>query len=92
MKNRLPLTDEDGEVLELKKKDLKSFKTAGEVLPTELVAMLPRRGRPISETPKISLNIRLSPDIVAAFKGLGQGWQTRINDALREWLKEHPPA
>jgi uncharacterized protein (DUF4415 family) len=92
MKNRLPLTDKDGEVRELKKKDLKSFKTAGEVLPPELVAMLPRRGRPISETPKIAMNIRLSPDVIAAFKGLGRGWQTRINDALRDWLKEHPPA
>ncbi|MGN6662221.1 MAG: BrnA antitoxin family protein, partial [Achromobacter mucicolens] len=24
-----------------------------------------------------------------AFKATGQGWQTRINNALRDWLKTH---
>jgi hypothetical protein len=27
---------------------------------------------------------------LAAFKATGKGWQTRMNEALREWLKEHP--
>jgi len=50
---------------------------------------LTKRGRPVSESPKISVSIRLSPDVVDSFKATGRGWQTRINDALRQWLQEH---
>jgi uncharacterized protein (DUF4415 family) len=48
-----------------------------------------RRGRPPVESPKQSLTVRYDADIVAAFKASGAGWQTRMNDALREWLKTH---
>ena len=43
-----------------------------------------RRGRPRAETPKISTTIRLDPDVIAAFKADGPGWQSRINAALRK--------
>ena len=43
-----------------------------------------KRGRPKAATPKISTTIRLDPDVVAAFKANGPGWQSRINQALRE--------
>jgi uncharacterized protein (DUF4415 family) len=33
---------------------------------------------------------RYSPDVLEAFKATGQGWQARMNDALREWLKAQP--
>ncbi|ASF45257.1 hypothetical protein CEK71_03805 [Methylovulum psychrotolerans] len=26
---------------------------------------------------------------MAAFRATGKGWQTRMNDALKEWLSEH---
>lgn len=54
-------------------------------------AMTDRRGRPPLVEPKTAVNIRLAPDILAAFKATGKGWQTRINDALHDWLKEHRP-
>jgi uncharacterized protein (DUF4415 family) len=50
----------------------------------------PKRGRPALANPKEHVNIRLDADVVGAFKGSGAGWQTRINNALREWLKAHP--
>jgi uncharacterized protein (DUF4415 family) len=50
----------------------------------------PKRGRPALTHPKEHVNIRLDADVVGAFKGSGTGWQTRINHALREWLKAHP--
>jgi uncharacterized protein (DUF4415 family) len=28
---------------------------------------------------------------VGSFRATGDGWRTRMNDALREWLKTHPP-
>jgi uncharacterized protein (DUF4415 family) len=39
-------------------------------------------GRPKSGNPKVVLNIRLDPAIVAKFKATGPGWQARIGDIL----------
>ena len=49
----------------------------------------PKRGRPLSASPKEHLNIRLDADVVSAFKRTGSGWQTRLNNALRDWLRTH---
>jgi uncharacterized protein (DUF4415 family) len=49
----------------------------------------PRRGRPPLAEPKEHVNIRLDADIVRSFRRTGAGWQTRLNDALRDWLREH---
>jgi uncharacterized protein (DUF4415 family) len=35
----------------------------------------------------LSRTIRLDADILAAFREKGEGWQTRVNAALREWLE-----
>src|SRR5277367_624795 len=43
-----------------------------------------RRGRPKLATTKISTTIRFDPDVLAFFRNGGEGWQTRINDALRD--------
>ncbi|MGI6655228.1 MAG: BrnA antitoxin family protein [Desulfobulbus sp.] len=91
MANPLPLTDKDGEVRELTDEDLKAFKPAAEVLPVELLDVLPRRGRPPVETPKKQISIRLSDDVLSAFRSTGPGWQTRMNNALRDWLKANRP-
>ena len=45
-----------------------------------------RRGRKPLATPKISTTIRFDPDVLAAFRARGPGWQSRVNAALREWL------
>lgn len=49
----------------------------------------PKRGRPPSAAPKEHVNIRLDADIVQSFRRTGNGWQTRLNNALREWLSSH---
>ena len=41
-------------------------------------------GRPKLENPKVAVSLRLDQEIVARFKASGPGWQTRMNDALRE--------
>ncbi len=48
-------------------------------------------GRPKSMAPKQATTIRLSPDVMAAFKATGAGWQTRIDAALKDWLRTHSP-
>ncbi|WP_367155379.1 BrnA antitoxin family protein [Methylomonas sp. HYX-M1] len=98
MTNRLPLTDAEGEVRELTEEDFKHFRPASEVLPeifgAELAAEMlkPKGGRPRKETPKVFTGIRLDADVLEAFKASGRGWQTRMNDALKDWLKDHSPA
>ena len=51
-----------------------------------------RRGRPPLEDPKVSTTIRLSKDVIERFKAGGPGWQTRIDEALREWIRKHDAA
>lgn len=48
---------------------------------------LVRRGRPPGSGTKISTTVRFNADILAAFPAQGPGWQTRMNQALREWLQ-----
>ena len=50
-----------------------------------------QRGRPAGSD-KESTTIRFDRDILAAFRAAGPGWQTRMNAALRDWLKNHSPA
>jgi uncharacterized protein (DUF4415 family) len=49
-----------------------------------------RRGRPPSSSPKQAVTVRYDADVIAAFKMTGRGWQTRMTDALRDWLRTHP--
>ena len=49
------------------------------------------RGRPVGSN-KAKTTLRLDKDILAMFKSTGKGWQSRINDALHEWIREHKPA
>lgn len=52
-----------------------------------------RVGRPVGTlkaVPKVSTTIRLSADVVQAFRAAGDGWQTRIDAALKDWLRTHP--
>lgn len=49
-----------------------------------------KRGRPVSDITKERITIRLSPDVLRAFRATGAGWQTRVDAALKDWLKTHP--
>ena len=88
----------DDENPEWTAKDFREAKPAAEVLPAllgERVAaqmLQPKRGRPASLNPKAHVNLRLDAEVVEAFRATGRGWQTRLNAALKDWLKSHPPA
>lgn len=49
-----------------------------------------RGGRSKQLPPKISMRIWLDADIVVLFRATGKGWQARMNEALREWVAQHP--
>ncbi|MGF6899398.1 BrnA antitoxin family protein [Paraburkholderia sp. GAS348] len=56
----------------------------------EQFAQMKRRGgRPKLATPKVAVTVRYDSDVIERFRASGDGWQTRMNDALRDWLKTH---
>ena len=80
--------DADGEVRELSAAELAQFRPARDVLPTSLLVKLNVRGPQKSPT-KERITIRLSPEVVQGFRATGDGWQTRVDAALKDWLKSH---
>ena len=50
---------------------------------------LVRRGRPLGSGTKTQVTLRLDVEVVEKFRATGDGWQTRINDVLKSWVKRH---
>lgn len=78
-------------------KDFAQARPAHEVLPgifsqARSDALLTPRGRPKAEVTKVRVGIRLSSEVIDHFKASGDGWQTRIDAALRQYIAEHPSA
>lgn len=60
----------------------------------DMIAGYKARGRPvgsIKEDAKQAVTVRYSPDVLEAFKATGKGWQARMNEALKDWLRTHSP-
>ncbi|PZN74027.1 MAG: hypothetical protein DM484_21915 [Candidatus Methylumidiphilus alinenensis] len=89
MANRLPLTDEEGEVRELNEDDFAHFRPATEILPPSLLQKLGMASQSPPATESVTL--RLSREVVERFRATGNGWQMRVDDALKEWLRSHSP-
>lgn len=92
----MPNTTRDPEIVEFEAALLRSAddavkgKFARVHTPAEIKARAP--GRPVGSlaaTRKTATTIRLDAEIVDAFKAQGRGWQSKINDALKDWLKTH---
>ncbi|MBK7767247.1 MAG: BrnA antitoxin family protein [Sulfuritalea sp.] len=56
--------------------------------PLRIVSFRPERKEPRPPRPRRATR----RDRLAAFRAAGPGWQTRMNAALRDWLKNHSPA
>ena len=86
-----PLIDEDGEVRELTAEDIALFRPAREVLPASFFEDIEelreiRRGRPKAATTKTMTSIRLDPELLAALRARGRGWQSEVNEVLKRWV------
>ena len=60
--------------------------------PRQLQAMVPMkaaRGRPPSENKKLLVSVRYSPEVVAFFKSTGEGWQSRMDGVLQQYVARH---
>ena len=103
-----PLTDEeeariqaqiaaDPDNYESTDEELAQAKPMADALPelhAALMAEIAKRkaGRPKAAVTKQTIAIRLDPDVLEAFKATGPGWQTRMNEALREWIERQRAA
>lgn len=74
----------DSDTRELSDEEFKRLRPFGEVMAKRRV------GRPPLESPKEQVSIRYDADVLDAFRATGDGWQTRMNAALRAYLLEHP--
>lgn len=55
----------------------------------QLKAMVPMRalrGRPKSANPKQLVSVRYSAEVLEYFKATGEGWQTRMDGVLRQYV------
>ncbi len=46
-------------------------------------------GRPKAEKTKEPVSIRLSNEVTDYFRSFGKGWQTRIDDVLKDYVSTH---
>lgn len=96
---RQSLTNANGEVRELTTKDFALAQPVAEALPADLAQMLFSHQEQLEEKgvmqkqntrkiPKQIVTIRLSADVVEKFRATGKGWQTRINEVLRQYSSQ----
>ncbi|MHB0952857.1 MAG: BrnA antitoxin family protein [Allorhizobium sp.] len=70
---------------ELTAEQIARMKPFREVFP-ELAEKIDKKlgGRPKSDNPKRAISIRLDAEVIERFKASGEGWQSRMNEALRK--------
>ncbi len=84
----MPTAEEDKAITAAAKSD----PDAQLLTPKQLKAMVPiraLRGRPRSENKKLLVSVRYSPEVVAYFKSTGEGWQSRMDGVLRDYVTRH---
>ena len=82
---RMPTMAEDRAITAAAKAD----PNAQPLTPKQLMAMVPLRalrGRPKSDSPKQLVSVRYSQEVLAYFKSTGEGWQSRMDGVLREYV------
>lgn len=94
----VPSEKEDNEINEHTREDgtlhsdreLMEFKGFEQsALPESFKQIARRRGRPPSTERKVLVSIRYSPEVIEYFRATGKGWQTRMDDALKQWIDSH---
>ena len=85
---RMPSAEEDKAITAAAKSD----PDAQPLTPKQLKSMLPikaLRGRPKSEHKKLLVSVRYSQEVVEFFKATGDGWQSRMDGVLRQYVARH---
>ncbi len=51
---------------------------------------LVRRGRPAGTAKKTQTTVRISNEVLTFFRSSGRGWQTRMDQALKQYVAAQP--
>lgn len=81
----MPSTKEDKRIVAAAKADA----DAQPLSPKQLKAMVPLRalrGRPKLANPKQLVSVRYSAEVLEYFKSTGEGWQSRMDGVLRQYV------
>ena len=82
----MPTVEEDKAITAAAKAD----PDAQPLTPSQLKSMVPLRalrGRPKSENKKLLVSVRYSREVITHFKSTGEGWQSRMDSVLREYVE-----
>jgi uncharacterized protein (DUF4415 family) len=80
--------ERDYDLPELTAKMFKKMRPAREVMPEVVAAHERLRGGPRKSSRKISVTLRLDPEVATALRALGPGWQTRTSAYLTNWARK----
>lgn len=83
MVSRRPLTDDEGEVRELLEEDFASARKFSD-LPEEEQRIL--RGIMEENAAKKKVPVPLSRGVVEKMQATGEGWESRVEEAVLQWL------
>jgi len=82
----IPTAEEDKAITAAAKSD----PDAQPLTPKQLKSMVPiqaLRGRPKAEHKKLLVSVRYSQEVVEYFKSTGDGWQSRMDGVLRQYVE-----
>ena len=65
---------------------------SAEEMTTAIESHRKKRGRPLGSGTKEQVAIRFDIEVLDAFRASGPGWQTKMNNALKDWLQNHTVA
>lgn len=91
---RLPTPEEDADITAAALSDPDALPLTDE----QIDAMVPYpalralRGRPPMARPKVLVSVRYSPEVIDFFKAGGEGWQTRMDEALKAFVAQQQAA
>lgn len=88
---RMPTREEDLRVITAAKADPDAQPLTSRQL-REMVPIAAARGRPRSASAKQLVSVRYSPEVIAFFKSTGEGWQTRMDDVLKDYVMQNSSA
>ena len=81
----MPTVEEDKAITAAAKADPDALP----LTPTQLNSMVPAqalRGRPRSANAKLLVSVRYSPEVLEYFKSTGSGWQSRMDNVLKDYV------
>ena len=58
-----------------------------ELTSAQFAELRPLRGRPRVARPKAAMTMRVDADVLDALKASGPGWQTRVNELLKQAVR-----